>query len=152
MSLPSAYTENELAVYLHATLNQGGFANDLQWSVAGGSYDEIVNDALTFYGASDIATITGITAIRSLRIAARVALWRAVAGATVHFVDMSTPDGSRANLSKIHESAMFQLDIAKSEAAVVGLVGISVNLPITVGRIRYKDDPYQYYVADDDSA
>lgn len=145
MALPTSYTETTFKDYLHALLNQGGFATDLGWSVAGGQYNEIVNDALTYYGSEAITSITGVGEIRKIRIAGRVALWEGVVGATAHYADLSTPDNARASLSQIYKQAALQLERAKGDAAAAGLSGLSLYPPVTVGTMRYKDDPYQYY-------
>jgi hypothetical protein len=152
MALPASYTEATFAAYLHALLSAGGLATDLGWSLADGSYDEVINDALGYYGAEDITTISGATSILAMRIAGRVALWKAVSSATAHYTDASTPDGARANLSQLHTQALAQYNIALGEAGTVGLAGLYTMPPIMVGTIRYKDDPYRYHEADDEGS
>lgn len=142
MALPDSYTDDTFRDYLHAQLNLGGFADDLGWSVADGQYTEILNDALALYGATDVTTISGVSALRALRIAGRLALWEAVAGATAHYRDSRTVDGAQSALSQVHAQAVAQLERARTDAAAVPLAGLSLYPPVTVGRVRYKDDPY----------
>jgi hypothetical protein len=44
MAVPTSYTETTFKTYLNGRL--GSLADALKWTVAGGNYDEAVNDAL----------------------------------------------------------------------------------------------------------
>lgn len=141
MALPAAYTETTFKEYLHALLNQGGFAGDLGWSIAAGSYDEVVNDALLHYGADDITAISGSSNIHKMRVAGRVALWEAVVSATAHYRSASA-DGISSDLGRVHANAVAQLERAKNDAANAGLIGATMAVGITT--VRTANDPYRY--------
>lgn len=131
MALPVAYTETALAEYLHGELNRAGFATDLGWSVAGDDYEEPVNDALALYGVDAIADVSGRDNIMRLRALARLALWQAVARATVHYRDAETPDGTSARLSQVHAQARALASAAEAEATQWGaLPGYSIGVEV----------------------
>ena len=142
MALPAAYTEATFKAYLHALLNMGGFAGDLGWSVVGGQYDEIVNEALLTFGNSDITTITGSSDLNKIRIAGRVALWGVVASATAHLRDSRTASGTQSSLSQVYDHAIRELQRANDAAANVGLSSAAMTIGITT--IRATNDPYRF--------
>lgn len=152
MALPTSYTETTYKTYLHSILNQGGFADDMGWSVAGGQYNEIVNDALLYYDASDITTITGASNINKIRMAGQLALWESVLTATTHYRQSSTPDGASSSLNQVWEHAQKQVDMLRIKAASLGLSGVSIYPPIRVKGIRITDDPYRYTTNGDEYA
>ena len=126
MPLPTSYTEATFKAFLHAELRDVGLA--LGWSVAGGSYDEPLNDALFAYEADDIASVSGRDNLRKLRALGRVAVWRAVVNATSGDYDFAQPGGSRYDRSQVHQMAQDNLDRAVAEALVFSpeyLVGVA---------------------------
>lgn len=137
----SAYqSEAELATWLHSRLDMGGFATALGWSVVGGSYDDIVNEALAMVAATDITSLTSVASIRKLNAAGAVALWQQVVDATVHYRAARTPDGSQASMEQIHEHAVKRLRDAKGEAAALGVTLATQQVGVT--RVKYSADPY----------
>jgi hypothetical protein len=106
---PSSYTDTTLKEYMHTTV--AGVAAVLEWSVAGGSYDEPLNDVLLGLGLDDAS---GATNVRLLRAAAKVAVWRAALGALAAHVDETTDEDSFRS-SQMHEMARRNLDLAEQE-------------------------------------
>ena len=92
MAAPSLYTEGTLAAFIHSGILKA-VAGVLGWTVAGGSYAEIVNEAVLSYfdGAGDLASATDI---RRLRAIARVEAWRAVFEEKVGDYDYDQKDDS----------------------------------------------------------
>jgi hypothetical protein len=115
VAVPTAYTEAELAAYLHDTLNAGGYADDLGWVVADGDYDEVVNDALIAIEADAIEDVSGRTSIARLRALGRVALWRRVMAATIAEADTRVGNAS-VSMGKIHDHARAMLAEAEADA------------------------------------
>ncbi len=152
MALPTSYTEEQFKQYLHNTLNLGGFADDMGWTVDDGQYDEIVNNALLYYGASDISTISGATDINKLRVAGQVALWEGVLDGVSHYRQSSTPDGASSSLNQVYEHAEKQLARVQGKAAGLGLSGASIYPPVRIYGVRYQDDPYRSTCSGDEYA
>lgn len=139
MAVPTSYTETQLKTYMLGVL--GGLAGDLKWTVAGGSFDESVNDALNGYGQTDISLITGATSINLLRAYARYFLYRSVAMATVGKMDYTHADsGATYKFSQIHKQAKEMMLIAADDIATLGgdVSGYSVDFLDIV----YTDDLY----------
>ena len=139
MAVPTSYTETQLKTYMHSVL--GGLSADLSWTVAGGSYDETVNDALNGYGQTDISLITGATSINLLRAYARYFLYRSVAMATVGKMDYTHADsGAAYKFSQIHKQAKEMMQIAADDITQLGgdVSGYSVDFLDIV----YTDDLY----------
>ncbi len=122
MALPTAYTEATFKTYLHATA--GDVASVLGWSVAGGDYDEIVNETLFAYGVDDISEVTGRDNLRKLRALGRVALWRQASHDAAARFDFSADGGSysRSQIGKAIGAALAQAEydaLAYSDALVI---------------------------------
>lgn len=81
MAVPTTVTESELKSYLHGVLDTH-ISTFLSMTVAGGSYDTIVEDALLEYGTTDITDIDSIAKIKLLRACGRLWLWRKIVSAT----------------------------------------------------------------------
>ncbi|MCA9941633.1 MAG: hypothetical protein KC418_23495 [Anaerolineales bacterium] len=111
MPVPTAYTEDELAAYMHSALRD--VATAMGWSVAGGDYDEPVIDTLLAYGEDDIADATDMKKLRAL---AMVAVWQAVVDATVGDYDFSA-DGGSYSRAQLHDHAVARLTQAQTDAA-----------------------------------
>jgi hypothetical protein len=106
---PSSYTDTTLKEYMHVTV--AGVAAVLEWTVAGGSYDEPLNDVLIGLGLDDASDATNV---RLLRAAAKVAVWRAALGALASHVDETTDEDSFKS-SQMHEMARRNLALAEQE-------------------------------------
>ena len=134
MAIPSSYTEIELAQYLHRVL--GPMATVLGWTPDGGSYDEIINDALLACGYQDISIANSPDRVRMLRVLAVCTMWRAVLQTTAAMYDLNA-DGSGLSRSQLQAMAAKSLEMAETEAAK--LIGGG-----TVGTVQvtYADDPY----------
>lgn len=120
MAIPSSYTEAELGAYMQSLITQDTTVNELtsqlSWSVDNDSYDEAVNEALAVYGTDDISTITGFSNIRSLRIIARVELWRLVMQRTVPAYQ-ATDGRLAASRNQLYEHAKDMYNMFLSEAS-----------------------------------
>lgn len=113
MTLPTAYTEATFATYLHAVA--GDVASVLGYTIAGGDYAEIINEALFMYGVDDIANVSGLENLRKLRVFGRMALWRqALNDASTRF-DFAA-DGGDYKRSQLHEMLLKALDAAEYDA------------------------------------
>lgn len=140
MPLVSSYTETELSLWLHEEL--GGdlgvvdAAAVLGWSVAAGSYLRIVAAALRAYRG--ITTIAEATDAARLEALARVALWRAVVGATAGEHDyVAGPDEMKR--SQLQKQATVALALAEAEAS-----SYDSALVVEVAAVRYSNNPYRY--------
>lgn len=129
MTVPSSYTPEELATYMHAVL--GKTARVLGWTVQG-SYDEAVNDAAILCGVSDVAAVSDI---EKLRAAARLAVWRAVEADTAANFRFAT-DQQSFDRQQVHGHAVAMVKRARVEAMRHG-----VELAVTATPIRHID-PY----------
>lgn len=134
MPIATSYTEDELKAYMHSVLGSS-ITDVFSFSVAGGSYNEAVNETLYQMEVDTIASISGREAVRKLRVVARMELWRAVAAYTSdHAVAVNVPNGSYSGKS-IHERAMAEFDKAKAEAESLG-VGVTASKPAMIKVIR----------------
>lgn len=114
MALPTGYTEATFKAWLHAELRD--VASALSWTVDGGDYNEIVNEALFAYGADDIEAIAGRDNLRKLRALGRVELWRAVMSALAGDYDYRTESGASYSRSQAHAQAKANYEQALTEA------------------------------------
>lgn len=133
MPLPSSYTEDGFKAYLHGRLNRGGVADAFGWTVASGSYDEVVNDVLLAYGVADIAEATDVAKLRAL---GNLALWQAAKEAAVLEVDYSA-DGTSFSREAIFKHIETMLGQATYDAIPFVSGGYSVDI-YSVSR----SDPY----------
>lgn len=131
MPVPTAYTEDSLAAFMHAALRD--VATALGWSVAAGDYDEPVTDALIAYGEDDIADATDIQKLRAL---ARVAVWQAAVDATVGDYDFSA-DGGSYSRSQLHAQALARLAQAQQQAAAY-----MDDMLVGTATITHHNDPW----------
>ena len=139
MAVPTSYTETTLKTYMHSVL--GGLSADLKWTVAGGSYDEALNDTLFGYGQTDISLITGSASIQLLRAYARYFLYFFVAMATVGKMDYTHADsGATYKFSQIHKQAKEMMGAAADDIAQLG--GDVSGYAVDFYDIVYTDDLY----------
>ena len=149
MAAPTSYTETTFKTYLHGRL--GSLADAFQWTVAGGNYDEAVNDALLAYGESDITQITTAMNINLLRAYGRYFLWKSVAEATVNEIDYTHADsGATYKHSQIHKQAKEMMQTAAAEIAALG--GDVSGYQVEAYSIEYTDDMYTALDASIDAA
>jgi hypothetical protein len=141
MPLPTvAYTRLQLADYLHRLL--GNTAETLGWSVSGGHYWDVLDDALLAYAAAEGAssvTIADATDLRQLRALARVEVWRAVVAATTAEHDYGTATARFAR-GQIHKQALAQLARAEADAAPYAPEHV-----VRISAVRHAHDPYRYW-------
>jgi hypothetical protein len=139
MAAPTSYTETTFKTYLDGRL--GSLADALKWTVAGGNYDEAVNDALLAYGTDDITAISTAENINLLRAYGRYFLWKSVAEATVNEIDYTHADsGATYKHSQIHKQAKSMMDTAAADIAALG--GDVSGYELTAHDIVYTDDLY----------
>lgn len=139
MAIPAGYTEETLAQYMYSLITNDDavneFATALRWSVANGSYQDAVDEAIAAYGVDDITAISGRENIRRLRAVARVELWRSVVQRTVPSYQVS--DGTTTtSRNQLYEHAKEMYDMALNEA--ITLYGVKSYLnarPIPGGEI-----------------
>lgn len=141
MALPTSYTEAELKAFIHSDL--GAHAEYLEWTVATGSYDEIVNDALAMYGASSISTITGAANIQKLRTLARLYAMVRVVNQYATKYDFSA-DGNSVSRSQLHEMAKAELVRIENEA-----MQYTSAYAVNVQRVDHPHNPYNSIDYDD---
>jgi hypothetical protein len=134
MAAPTSYTEAELKAYIHASL--AGVAEVFGWTVAGGSYDEMVNDALLALGHSDIASVSGVQDVSRLRTVARLMAWRAVVEQSSMNFDFSA-DGGSYSRSQVNEMARERVSALETETA--GYLG---TFAAHTQPVKYAHDPY----------
>jgi hypothetical protein len=133
MSIPTAYTDKQLALYMRRVL--GPTAESLGWDVANddaGDYAEIVTDTLLAIGITDITEATDIEQIRAV---ARWQAWRWAADALATKFDLST-DGQSLSRSQLYEHAVRSRDAAYAAAAPH-----LTTYAVTATRIVHTDDP-----------
>lgn len=141
MALPTAYTEAELAAFIHAEL--GGVATALGWTVDGGSYDEAVNDALYLANVSDIASVSGSDAVFRLRRLAMLAAWRRVVAAVSLDYDFSA-DGGDYSRSQVAAQAAARVRELETETA-----GYRGDYAVEIQRVDHTHNPYQERAIED---
>jgi len=138
MAIPSSYTEETLADYMQAVLQD--VATALGWTTTPDDYQNAVDEALLMVEMDDIAEISGRANINKLRTAARVAVWSQVAAATAGDYKFSA-DGGSYDRQQVHDHALAMLNRAETDAAALGL-GHNV---IGQDRLRHVHDPYEYH-------
>jgi hypothetical protein len=124
---PSSYTDTTLKNFMHTTV--AGVAAVLEWSVAGGDYDEPLNDVLLGLGLDDAS---GATNVRLLRAAAKVAVWRAALGALASHVDETTDEDSFKS-SQMHDMARRNLALAEQELREAEQAALAAKSRTTTG-------------------
>ena len=142
MAVPTGYTEATLKAYMQAAL--GATATSLGWTVALGSYDEPMNEALLRYGTTDVTSISGISNLIKIRALARREAWAAVLAEVSSDYDFEDEAG-RNDRSQVHRMAEKNYARTVSEAMVY-----DPDYEVTPVTIDY-DDPYQAYDENDDS-
>lgn len=139
MSVPTSYTETTLKEYMHAVI--GNMASALSFTVAGGSYDEALNDALFGYGQTDITQVSGSDNIQLLRAYARYYAWRLVAFNTAGEFDYTHADsGATYKRSQMHKQAKDMMQEALTDIEALG--GDVVGYSVSVYGVQYTDDLY----------
>lgn len=133
MPLPSSYTEDGFKAYLHGRLNRGGVADAFGWTVASGSYDEVVNDVLLAYGVADIAEATDVAKLRAL---GNLTLWQAAKEAAVLEVDYSA-DG--ASFSR--EAIFRHIETMLGQATYDAIPFVSGSYSVDIYSVS-RSDPY----------
>jgi len=138
MSVPTSYTETELAEYMHSVLGTY-ITSALSLSVGGSSYAEPVIDTLIELGVSDISEIEAED-IPGLRATARVMALRTAITQAAGKYDFGT-DSQDFKRSQMFKNMKDALAIAETDALAAGvaLAGWEVeSIPIS--------DPHDPYV------
>jgi hypothetical protein len=136
MAVPSSYTETTLKTFMHDIL--GAVATSLDWSVAAGSYDEILNETLFAYDTDDVTTISGRENLRKLRILARCEVWRAVMGEVSGDYDFIDEGGDNKR------SQAFEMASKNYADAAIAAIAYDSMYEVTTETIDF-DDPYLPY-------
>lgn len=140
MPIPTSYTEKTLAEYMHVALGKTAKALELHFDPNGpGDYVEAVNDALLEYGTDDISTITGLDAIRKLRMIAVACAWQYVVNNFAALYDFSA-DGGRYDRSQMFDNAKKMYETAAG--VVTANYGSDTNR-VRIRRVDHVHDPYQ---------
>jgi hypothetical protein len=121
MAVPTAYTEDTLAEYMHSALRE--VATTLGFAPGDGDYDEAVNEALLAYGVTDIAEATQIAKLRTL---ARREAWRQAQSAAAARFDFSA-DGGDYSRSQLHKQITTNLERAEADAAPYATVAYRIS-------------------------
>jgi len=140
MAVQTTYTEAELKALAHALLSN--LAGILGWTVAGGSYDVIVLDALRAYPETDIGNISGAPETTLLLACLEYALWVRVVQVTTWTMDVA----AEAPLSTINRQARENLKLARErmeDARYLLATGASTD----GGAVNFyqvtREDPYE---------
>ena len=137
MPLPTSYTEDQFKSYIFSRAQD--MSKVLGWTVAGGSFDEIVNDTLLFLKLDDLSEVNSSAGVEKLRAAGMVFFWRAAIDALPTRYDFSSAGGT-VSRSQMMRNAQAALTLAESRATDLGL---NMNVPVVkVGSIVFADDPY----------
>lgn len=133
MPAPIAYTEPELAAFMHNELRLMAPLLDLSLEGAGGlsSYAEAVNDTVLAYHNNATGTIAEATDMLRLRALARVKAWTLAAGHAASLYDSASED-QKESLGQVYKNTLKQLDIA--QAAVDGLPVATSSSTVSPGQ------------------
>ncbi len=143
MPVPTAYTEETFAQYLHKTLSRA--AEELGWLDGGGQgvgdYGEIINDTLIACQAGDIADLVGRSNVQKLRVVGRYYAWRAAVEALVVEHNLAA-DGASLQREAVFAQAKSMLDRVAEEAAVYEIGPLSpANYSAEILGVA-RSDPY----------
>lgn len=114
MAAATTITESEARTYADATL--GTFADFLGWTVALGSYNEIVNDAVGEYGETLITAVSGVKQTQLMKACVRYVLWRTVTQVSNDKFNISQT-GTGLSLSQVNDHARASMQFALDEMA-----------------------------------
>lgn len=134
MPVPTSYTEEQFKAYLHSVL--ADTAALLGWTVDGGSYDEVVIDALFACDVTDITELSGAAAMRQLRVLGRLKLWAAVLRAALPEINY-TADGATFNREAVFQHAMQMMKEARIDA-----LPYDPDYTVDIAGVSRADDPY----------
>lgn len=109
MPVPTSYTEDELAGYMHRRLRN--VAASLGWT-APASYTDAVTDTLVAYGVADIGSVADVPRLLAL---ADVEAWRAASAALAPKTDVSQ-EGRSNRRAMAYEHARDMLSDAITRA------------------------------------
>lgn len=135
MPIPTAYTEGEIAVYMHATL--GEIATWLALVPNTTSYEQQIVDTLIAYGTNDIS---GATDIPKLRNIAKREAWRLAMERTAIAYNISSDD-QRFDRETLHEHCTMMYHMAASTAAQHA--GDDPSYSVQIYTLVDPNDPYK---------
>lgn len=140
MTLPTGYAdEDALATYMDGVLGtDADFAQQLNWSVAGGDYNEAVYETMFAYGTDDLSSISGMSNIRYLRALARRELWQLVMQRTGDRVDSGgAVEGGGVSNSQLYQHAKEQYRLAEAAAAQIARdIVTTTTRPTVFARVK----------------
>lgn len=134
MAVPTSYTEDSFALYLHNVLD--GVADVLSFSIDSGSYDEVVNDVLIALDEDDITTIADI---RGLRATGRYYVWKKAADKAATIYDFSV-DKRSFKRNQIAEHIAERLAAAENDPHAT--IASNDSATIVTIPLTYTQDPY----------
>lgn len=140
MPPPTSYSEQSIAEYIHQEL--GELPDRLGWSVAAGSYTEIVNSVLLGLDITDLSTWTGSSAIEQLRALACYRGWHQVVKALASKYQFAT-DFQAFQRQQMQAMALKSLALAERDCQDAGLEVSSWEVLVT--SLEDPHDPYAYY-------
>ena len=146
MTIVTTMTEAELKSYAHRAL--GPMAAMLGFTIDGGSYDQVMADALLEYGVTDADEIEGITEVRLGYACMRLELWRYLTDYTSTRFNLSDA-GTSLSLEQIHnharknmESAQARVDRLRADLAIETAEASDEEV-FAVTDVTRADDPYE---------
>lgn len=141
MPVPTSYTEEAFAVYLHGVLSTT--AVELGWDADGtttGDYTEIINDTLIACGVAVIDELSGMADVTQLRTLGRYYAWQAAVEALVVEHNLSA-DGATLQRETVFKQAQQMLNQAADKASAYG-IGPYGDYTATITEVAH-NDPYQ---------
>lgn len=143
MPAPTAYTEQQLAIYMLSSIGNLGTVLEL----TADHFREAVNDTLLAYG--DVDSIGDADDIKKLRALAKVEAWRVAVEQSSGMYNFQSHDG-RYDRATIHAQALVGLGLAENAAAIYTVVDDTDNASYTVGvsRFTHAYDPYAQPIED----
>lgn len=134
MPVPTSYTENSFALFLHETL--GDIADVLGWETVDGIYDEIINDTLLAYGVNNLSQATDIKKLRTL---GKLMLFRAGMTAAIPEINY-TADGATMSREAIFQHFKTMADQMYLESLAYA---VDYNYDAQINGVT-RNDPYSY--------
>lgn len=131
MPIPAAYTEDQLALYMHRALGQ---VADVLGLNPVSDYGDAVIDTLLAYGAQNISQATDMAKLRTL---ARREAWRLANDAAATRYDVNI-DGAQMARSQLHTQIAAGLSRAETDALAYD-TGYSGQQTTVAYRDAYKD-------------
>lgn len=136
MPVPTAYTEAQLAAFMHDQLGEVGLILGFTApSGQVGSYQEAIYAALFEYGVSNVSNASDIRKIRAL--ARKAAIEKAMMSLAGRYT-------FRTGDKTFNRREMQQMLAPMLESARTECLEFDVNNTVAIDKITWRDDPYAY--------